>query len=331
MIEACAASSPPTAARRLRRVAGRLLARLQLVESLCSDAARRLTFRARTALAQLGVCGKPILVMSCAKGSENEGFYGQFTAILGLLDYFETNRNAIAGVSVDFGDRGLYYDPAHGPNAWQYHFEPIAAASAPGTVERALDTVLEEWFFARGEQLARGRAFELIDRHVRARPHIRERVEAYARAHFAGFQLIGIHYRGTDKWVEARRVPYEEVCTAVRAALGGMDPERWRLFAASDEQAFVDCMEKAFPGRVLSWPTRRAPEGNHLDSVAIDFRMEDNYRKGADAVIDCLLLSRCDRLIRTISSLGLCAGYFNPAMPVTVLNRYHAAVEAGTR
>lgn len=331
MIDTCAVPDSPSTAHRLRRVAGRLHRALGPFENACRSAAQMLQFRVWSALAKSGICRKMVLVMNCGPGRENEGFYGQLTAILGLLDHLERNRGAIAGIRVDFGDRGLYYDPAFGENSWQYHFEPIDLGRGTDTIDREVDTFLEEEFSACGEQMARARAAELIGRYVHARPHIREKLEAFARAHFAGFHVIGIHYRGTDKWVEARRVPYAEICAAVREALGALDSDRCRLFVASDEQAFVDFMECAFPGKVKSWQTQRAPAGNHLDSVAIDFSMEDNYRKGADAVMDCMLLARCERLIRTVSSLGLCAGYFNPEMPVRLLNRYHVAVEAVSR
>jgi hypothetical protein len=133
--------------------------------------------------------------------------------------------------------------------------------------------------------------------------------------HFGNFHVIGIHFRGTDKCGEAPRVPYEEVCAAVRTAIGVVGTEDWRLFVASDEQAFVDYMEDAFPDMVFSWETRRSTDG-----CPIDLRMEDNYKKGEDAVMDCLLLSRCHQLIRTASDLSLCSTYFNPDIPVVLLN-----------
>lgn len=310
----------------MRGVAARLYRHLRRVGAAGRYAAGLTAFRARRVLARHGICRKAILLMSCAEERETEGFYGQFTGILGMLDCLETWPDSVAGVRVDFGDRGLYFDPAHGGNSWQYHFEPIDVGCGSDAVDWKLGTDLEEQFYQHGEQLPRARAFQLIDRYIRPRPHIREKVDAFVRMHFAGFHVLGIHYRGTDKWVEARRVPYAEICAAVRDALGAQDGGRYRLFVASDEQGFVDHMEREFPGKVSSWCTLRAPEANPEDSDPIDFAMGDNFRKGEDAVIDCLLLSRCDALIRTLSSLGLCAGFFNPAIPVRLLNQYHVPV-----
>jgi len=45
------------------------------------------------------------------------------------------------------------------------------------------------------------------------------------------------------------------------------------------------------------------------------------YRVGREALIDCVLLSRTDMLIRTSSNLSLCSTFFNSDLPVQELNR----------
>jgi hypothetical protein len=51
---------------------------------------------------------------------------------------------------------------------------------------------------------------------------------------------------------------------------------------------------------------------------------EGNYRKGEEALINCLLLSRCSALIRTTSFLSAWASIFNPALPIVLLNAPYA-------
>ena len=45
------------------------------------------------------------------------------------------------------------------------------------------------------------------------------------------------------------------------------------------------------------------------------------YKLGKEAVIDCLLLSKCNHLIRTSSCLSLVSEYFNPQLTDTLLNK----------
>ena len=307
--------SAPSLARRIRRIIGRIYRDWGPIEDGCRDALRMLAFMAWTILVRFKLSRKEILVFNCGEGRENEGFYAQFTVILGLLEHFEKWGEVIAGARVDFEDRGLFYDSAFGKNSWEYYFLPIDIGRESKAVERITDVIQEDRFAARGEHMPRARAFDLIDRYIHVKPHIQEKVDSFVHAHFEGFHVIGIHYRGTDKWTEAPRVPYEDVCAAVRIAISAVETGHYRLFVASDEQAFVDCMENTFPNRVISWETLRS-----FDGKPIDFRMEDNYKKGEDAVIDCLLLSRCHLLIRTSSHMSLCSTFFNPAIPVVLLN-----------
>ena len=75
-------------------------------------------------------------------------------------------------------------------------------------------------------------------------------------------------------------------------------------------------MRERFPGRVVCLEMHRSVDGTPIDVI-----QGDNWNKGRDAVLDCLLLSRCDVLVRTASNLSLCAGFFNPRLPVVLLNR----------
>ena len=109
--------------------------------------------------------------------------------------------------------------------------------------------------------------------------------------------------------------PIDSVAAVVRDALPAAGATPWKIFVATDEQACLDYMLGAFPGQVLYRPMRRAVDGRPIHKTP-----GDGFRKGEDAVIDCLLLARCAQLIRTDSDLGLFATFFNPALPVTLLN-----------
>jgi hypothetical protein len=125
---------------------------------------------------------------------------------------------------------------------------------------------------------------------------------------------LGVHYRGTDKFSEAPRVPYEEVMAAVRDAAHLALPRRWKLFVATDEQPFLEYARHAFPDRLICQEAIRSTDGQGLH-----FQLAGDYRNGEGAVSDCLLLSRCNYLIRTESELSLCSTLFNPHLPVTVI------------
>lgn len=299
------------ARRKLRSLCGAALHHGQTVLVPAARNTRRLLIAARVPLR------KQYLVLPCLSGDETSGLFTEFLAVVGALSQHEHWPSLYSGLSVDYGDQGLYYDPAAGVNWWQYYFEPIAIGSGNAANVTLIDPHLHDLLTYHAAALSRADAHDLISRHVQLRPHIAQAIDEYVATHFAPTFAIGVHYRGTDKHEEAPPVPYEEVAAAVDTAAAGAGAAAIRVFVATDDQRFLDFMIERFPDRLLYRPMFRSQDGRPIDVTNDD----TNYQKGADAVIDCLLLSRTRFLIRTASNLSLCSSFFNPEVPDLLLNR----------
>ena len=263
-----------------------------------------------------GVRAREVVVLECRSGADATGFFSEFAAVLGILDHYERWQRLYAGVKVDFG-AGLYYESAFGPNWWDYYFEPIDIGGDSSAPSRVVSPYYHDLCANRIERtMPRERAAQLVARYVVLKPRIRDIVGACMREHWGDAVVLGIHYRGTDKAAEAPRVPYEEVATVVRSAIRSAG-RPCKLFLATDEQAFLDYMRDRFPGQLLYREMFRSADGRAIDVVNAD----GNHKKGEDAVVDCVLLSRTHALIRTASNLSLCAALFNPQLPATLLNQ----------
>ncbi|MDP3719154.1 MAG: nodulation protein NodZ [Acidobacteriota bacterium] len=296
---------------------------IALVERLSSRVAwyarrtgGRARLRLRDALTSAGARLQPErLVLDCASGAEASGLFSEVAAVVGCLAHYEARPELYAGLRVDFQEHGLYYDPAAGANWWEYYFEPVTIASS----RKAIDRIVPPWQhddFAEYVELDMPRdvAAGIVKRHVRIRESMRNQVDRYWVAHADGAGMIGIHYRGTDKWEGAPPVPYEAVAAAVREASVAVGDAHCKIFVATDEQAFLDYMLTAYPGQVVYRQMPRSVDGHPIHKAP-----GDGFRKGEDAVIDCLLLARCAQLVRTDSDLGLFATFFNPDLPVRLL------------
>lgn len=256
------------------------------------------------------------LSITCMDGTSATGLFSEMMVILGALDHYERWEKCYSGLNVDYGLRGHYGDPAAGPNWWEYFFQPLRISAAPGMDMAPLERHLYRRFAAAGEALQRRRAFSLIERYVRPVRRIEESAQRFADAQFQGTFVVGVHYRGTDKHLEAPRVPYEEVDTEIRTLGAAAPGGRYKVFVATDERAFLDFMTRRHSGRVLFRDIFRSVDGRPIHHASPD----SNSRKGEDAVLDCLLLSRCNHLVRTASALSLYATYVNPDLPVRLLN-----------
>lgn len=270
----------------------------------------------RLGLVAAGALTREIAVLECGSGRNASGLFSEFAAVLGLLDHYERWRDLYAGVRVHFGG-GLYLDPPFGDNWWEYYFEPVNIATSHDAPSRVVSRPYHDLCANRVEQtLSRQRGAALIDRYIALQPAVQNEVDSYIAGNWSDAHIIGVHYRGTDKAVDAPRAPYHQVESIIRDRMRMAAPEPCRIFLATDEQAFLHYMRDRFPAQLLCREMFRSADGQPTDVVNAD----RNHQKGLDAVVDCLLLSRTHVLIRTASNLSLCATLFNPRLPELLMN-----------
>lgn len=277
--------------------------------------AERSRLAVRTTIARAGLpVTREYLELGCATGNEASGLFSEFTAVLGCLHHYQHHRDIYCGMRVDFGAEGLYYDVARGRNWWEYFFEPVALGDAAEGRRRRVP-LWQHDAFAEGVEasLSREDAAAVIYNHVRPRRVVLDEVDRLVAAQFSGAHVIGVHYRGTDKYEESAPVDLPRMIDAIQGAVA-LTPQPWKIFVATDDQPALDALVAAFPGRVVAADSERSSDGSPVHK-----RSGEGFRRGLEACVDCFVLSRCAHLVRTSSNLGLVATYLNSAMPVTLV------------
>ena len=155
----------------------------------------------------------------------------------------------------------------------------------------------------------------IIDKYIHPKQHIINKIDHFVENNFKSLFIIGVHYRGTDKQHEAPRVLYKEVKNKVKQEIKQLKAD-YKIFVATDENAFVEYMKMVFPNKICY----RSNAIRSDNRQPVHKRHQDQYKCGEDAVLDCILLSRTNLLIRTSSTLSLWSTYFNPDIPVFELN-----------
>ena len=198
---------------------------------------------------------------------------------------------------------------------WALHFdEPRSMFTYPYgcNASIAASSEPEAWY-----EDQRARARTLLERYVRVKPHIRDAVDRYWAEHLRDAHVLGIHMRGTDKGnrdartgkVVAKVAP-DNLTRIVRAeeyffcidAYLEENPDA-RMFLATEQGEFVEAVRKRYGERVLSRKCIRG-KGFGIGSNPFQLRDDRGYEKGEDILIDCLLLSRCDFLLKCTSAVG---------------------------
>jgi hypothetical protein len=138
-----------------------------------------------------------------------------------------------------------------------------------------------------------------------------ERSEQFCRQHFKGETVLGVHYRGTDKNTDGSQtnpVTAEEFLLVLMDFLSA-HPEITTIFVASDEAAFVENIARL--RKIVQVPQARSGDGSPLWN---HHSPEQNQNVAKDAILDCLLLSRCEYVLKNMSALSAWSKIFNPGL-----------------
>lgn len=254
---------------------------------------------------------RPYLVMHCREGA---GLFSIWHDVLCMTKCYE--RGLYTGIEVDFKKEGQYYDEKHGDNWWSYYCYPIRYGYAidniyhvigdpPGSIGCEI-----EYFTSRQE------ARDLIGKYIHLKTELSNYISDFQRKNFNGYQVISVHYRGTDKWTEAPRVPYDQMLLHIEGAIKRFPGEKYKIFIATDEQAFLDYIINIY-GELVCYNTEAI---RSIDGQALHMGDYDRYQCGFDAIVDSVLLSRGSFLIRMSSNLSRWSLFFNPDIPFIEIN-----------
>ena len=180
----------------------------------------------------------------------------------------------------------------------------------------------------------RAEAKPIIDRFIRPRSYILGKVNDFYARHMAGHYVIGVHARGTDATSSQELRTFRQGSLVLPRYLVELErildvQPRAKILVASDEQSSVDYIANAFGKRVISYESVRHQNGEAAGQGPTGWIMpayiahdrDVAARNGEDAVIEYLLLSRCDYLVHNGSSLARTALLNAPRLPHTNTHR----------
>ena len=241
------------------------------------------------------------------------------------------------------GGANLFYDARLGPNMWDYYFEPVSdyRPGDPGVVHRLSSTEMwrlhhkhpESVFaypYGMYKQIARAtpadraawyrtmrtRAHGILRRHVRVKRSIldeadREWAALLARRGGGGGgdgPILGVHVRATDKEkkiggdIVRPSSYYRHIDACLREA------PSTAIFLATDSPSVVAEMRARYPGRLLVRGLARSEKNAIFDTAARTATA--GSRQGRDVLIDAILLSRTDGLLKSSSAVSEFAAWY---------------------
>jgi hypothetical protein len=250
----------------------------------------------------------------------NAGFFSHVNRVVNHLHH-SLGREGCAAVRVEWHtgeDIPLFvYGTAQDGELWRRFFEPLAFPNAPRNKRVTSDyanlsmTGLHAYrMYKRGSgwRTAYGRAFA---KHVRVREELRRFVDHLWQGVGGDRRCVGVHFRHSGHSHECpREIPQiDAVIDRTRRQLRGEGSAA--VVLATDVREAVDGFRDAFGERLLVQPdVARAPAA----MTQYDWGLPPCTALGEQALIDALLLARCDVLLHTTSNLATAVGYMNPRL-----------------
>ncbi|KYG81031.1 hypothetical protein EV198_2914 [Roseivirga ehrenbergii] len=168
----------------------------------------------------------------------------------------------------------------------------------------------------------------LMDTFIRPRKYLTDRANSFADLHFGANQVIGVHIRGTDALSEAEPRLFRKNSLVIERYLNRLQTEKKRLpkakiFVATDSRSSLEAIREVYGADVLSSATilhsdgvaaGKGPTGALMPAyIASDAALA--AENGAEAVVDYLLLKKCQKLIHNGASLARTVLLSDPNMP----------------
>ena len=251
-------------------------------------------------------------------GRTDCGFFSNFLAVLNNLHWCEkTNQIPI----VYWPKEGIYYDPRGcngiiSDNIWDYYFYPVSDMAyswpdkinfAPFPPDNFCVATHPNTSVPYPDKFLRNYMHGLIARYIKIKEPTQNKIENFYKNNIKGKRTVSIHIRGTDKFTEVRPIPLDQIFAVANKYVP------CQFFIATDDELILNEAKKKLKGNVIHYNSCRV---NRVAGVHNSPPCPGKTRAylGEEALIDCILLGRCDLLIHTWSNLSIASLLFNPEL-----------------
>ena len=137
-------------------------------------------------------------------------------------------------------------------------------------------------------------------------------------------KTLGLHYLGTDNMeTEASHLTKEDFIQQVNVFLT-LSVEYTTIFIATNEKEFINMINKNFNNTkyLLLYNKSKKSVTNAPIHKGKDKSVANKLENGKQAIINSLLLSRCDYVIKTSSCISAWAKIWNPSLEIYNINTF---------
>lgn len=238
------------------------------------------------------------------------GFFSNYIHVLYHLKLIE-NTDLIP--VVDFENFKTFYNttnPIEGTkNSWEYYFEQPAGYSLE-EVYQSKNVLFCDGKFPHqvGSKFSSEEVTKYFNKYFNLKPHIKEIIAPYKKL-FDGKRVLGVHFRGKDLNIFPGH-PFgateEQMFRYTDEIIKKYDIDK--IFLATDEEKYLKAYIERYSDKVFYADIFRTEKINEFN---INPRENHRYLLGAEVILDAVLLSFCNGLLRGPSGVACTAQHLN--------------------
>ncbi len=265
------------------------------------------------------------------------GFFCEFGKVICNLIYFE--QDGIRSMYVDWTNQFFpFKDDQHG-NGWDLFFEPVVIDSDILDTSQSVQkggncnthdlhdqVCVAQWLRYDDYLPYRRFVHDKINKHIRIKPHILNEIESFYKKHMEGHICIGVHVRyafGHAAETPKGHPSLQEYCNEVNNLLTKHSNSSVKIFLASDSHVAINYFKAQYGDKLIYLDTYRSSDGQDpglmygnddywMSHIEEWHKAKPGYHGGLGALMDCLLLSKCDYFIHITSNVASFVCFFSP-------------------
>lgn len=154
---------------------------------------------------------------------------------------------------------------------------------------------------------------EIVQKYIKFRPHILNKVDLFCSKEFVG-KVAGIHIRGTDSFFDSGRpnLPLSYFEKLIETKL----KDYTKILIATDTVNIVEKLKEKFGSKIISYDSIKLGIDGQHQSLHEGAVRDLNIDTGEEVLIESILLSRCDLLLRQQSNITTFSIVLNPDIKI---------------
>lgn len=256
------------------------------------------------------------------------GFFAEMNTVLRYIILLSFNESDGKELDIQWTEEFFPYKNHKDENGWTQFFEPIKTIQKVRNVNDSEiihdQNCLNKWLDYDNFYSFRTSMNKLLNKYIKIKPEILNEISQFYQEKMLNTLCIGVHVRFAAAHASEKPgiVTIEDYFNEVNQLIHNSN-SNYTIFLATDSHYVVEQFKKKYKDKVIF---TNAIRSQYMEEVHLIFDNPDywlshpaefhkkkpGYKGGKDALMDCLLLSKCDYIIHTTSNVSDFATFFNP-------------------